>query len=297
VKKPTGPVSHITTPIKAWAHRFAFLFLVVAAFGLMLLGKADTVLVERARTAITDAVAPVLELVARPVASLSAVIESVGELADLRAQNAALGRENERLRNWQVVAQRLEAENEALRQTTKMVPDSGLRFVTARVIGDPGGAFARSVLVNAGSRDGVEKGQAAITSEGLAGRVAQVGVRSARVLLLTDINSRIPVLVGSGRERAILAGDNTKQPRLRYLLPSAVIQPGDHVVTSGHGGVFPPGLPVGIVTEASESAMRVQPFVDWAHMEILRLADYELPRTLLPADGSALREPQERAGM
>ncbi|MEE8189472.1 MAG: rod shape-determining protein MreC [Kiloniellales bacterium] len=297
MKKPTGPVSHITTPIKAWAHRFAFLFLVVAAFGLMLLGKADTVLVERARTAITDAVAPVLELVARPVASLSAVIESVGELADLRAQNAALGRENERLRNWQVVAQRLEAENEALRQTTKMVPDSGLRFVTARVIGDPGGAFARSVLVNAGSRDGVEKGQAAITSEGLAGRVAQVGVRSARVLLLTDINSRIPVLVGSGRERAILAGDNTKQPRLRYLLPSAVIQPGDHVVTSGHGGVFPPGLPVGVVTEASESAMRVQPFVDWAHMEILRLADYELPRTLLPADGSALREPQERAGM
>lgn len=297
MKKPTGPVSHITTPIKAWAHRFAFLFLVVAAFGLMLLGKADTVLVERARSAITDAVAPVLELVARPVASLSAVIESVGELADLRARNAALGRENERLRNWQVVAQRLEAENEALRQTTKMVPDSGLRFVTARVIGDPGGAFARSVLVNAGSRDGVEKGQAAITSEGLAGRVAQVGVRSARVLLLTDINSRIPVLVGSGRERAILAGDNTKQPRLRYLLPSAVIQPGDHVVTSGHGGVFPPGLPVGIVTEASESAMRVQPFVDWAHMEILRLADYELPRTLLPADGSALREPQERAGM
>ena len=294
MKKPTGPVSHITTPIKAWAHRFAFLFLVVAAFGLMLLGKADTVLVERARSAITDAVAPVLELVARPVASLSAVIESVGELADLRAQNAALTRENERLRNWQVVAQRLEAENEALRQTTYMVPDSGLRFVTARVIGDPGGAFARSVLVNAGRRDGVEKGQAAITSDGLAGRVAQVGVRSARILLLTDINSRIPVLVGSGRERAILAGDNTKQPRLRYLLPSAVIQPGDRVVTSGHGGVFPPGLPVGVVTEASESAMSVQPFVDWAHMEILRLADYELPRTLLPADGKGFREPRQQ---
>ena len=257
----------------------------------MLLGKADTVLVERARSAITDAVAPVLELVARPVASLSAVIESVGELADLRAQNAALTRENERLRNWQVVAQRLEAENEALRQTTYMVPDSGLRFVTARVIGDPGGAFARSVLVNAGARDGVEKGQAAITSDGLAGRVAQVGVRSARVLLLTDINSRIPVLVGTGRERAILAGDNTKQPRLRYLLPSAVIQPGDHVVTSGHGGVFPPGLPVGVVTQASESSIRVQPFVDWAHMEILRLADYELPRTLLPADGHRYRGP------
>jgi rod shape-determining protein MreC len=287
VKKATGPVSHLTTPIRAWVHRSAFLLLIVAAFALMLLGKADAVLVERARTAVTDAVAPILELAARPVGTIRGVVDQVRELSDLRAENAALREENERLRRWQAAAQRLEAENMALRELAQMVPDPGLRFVTTRVIGDTGGAFARSVLVNAGSRDGVAKNQAALTSEGLAGRVTEVGLRSARVLLITDINSRIPVLVGDGRQRAILGGDNTGQPKLLYLVPDSGIRPGDRVVTSGHGGVFPPDLPVGIVTQAGETTMRVQPYIDWAHLEFLRLADYELPRQLLSTGGAA----------
>jgi len=285
VKKATGPVSHLTTPIRAWAHRFAFLILIVAAFALMLLGKADTVLVERARTAVVDAVAPILEIASRPVGTVRDFFDQIRELSDLRAENAALRRENQRLRQWQAVAQRLEAENLALRELAQTVPDAGLRFVTARVIGDTGGAFARSALVNAGSRDGVAKNQAAITSEGLAGRITEVGLRSARVLLITDINSRIPVLVGDGRERAILGGDNTGQPKLLYLMPNSEIRPGDRVITSGHGGVFPPDLPVGIVTQASETAMRVQPYIDWAHLEYLRLADYELPHLLLQPGG------------
>ena len=289
MKKPAGSVSRLTTPIKAWTQRFAFLFLVVGAFALMLLGKADTVLVERIRTAVSDTTAPILEFIARPIDTIGSAMEGIGELAELRTRNGALERENERLKHWQVVARRLEAENTALRNLTNMVPDPRLHFVTARVIGDPGGAFARSVLVNAGTRDGVAKAQAAITSDGLAGRVAEVGVRSARVLLVTDINSRIPVLVGEERNRAILAGDNTGKPKLLYLAPGTEIRPGEHVVTSGHGGVFPPGLPIGVVTQASETSMRVQPFVDWAHMEFLRLADYELPGTLLPAEGVAPR--------
>ena len=289
MKNPSGSVSRLTTPIKAWAQRFAFLFLVAGAFALMLLGKADTLLVERIRTAVGDAAAPILEFIARPIDSISGAVEGIGELADLRARNVFLERENERLRHWQAVARQLEAENTALRSLTDMAPDRRVRFVTARVVGDQGGAFARSVLVNAGNRDGVAKGQAAITSEGLAGRVVEVGVRSARVLLVTDINSRIPVLVGERRDRAILAGDNTNQPRLRYLAPGTEIRPGDHVVTSGHGAIFPPGLPIGVVTQASETTMRVQPFVDWAHMEFLRLADYELPGSLLPAQGAGPR--------
>ena len=289
MKNPSGSVSRLTTPIKAWAQRFAFLFLVVGAFALMLLGKADTLMVERIRTAVGDAAAPILEFIARPIDSISGAVEGIGKLADLRARNVFLERENERLRHWQTVARQLEAENTALRSLTDMAPDPRLRFVTARVVGDQGGAFARSVLVNAGRRDGVVKGQAAITSEGLAGRVAEVGVRSARVLLVTDINSRIPVLVGERRDRAILAGNNTNQPTLLYLAPGTEIKPGDHVVTSGHGAIFPPGLPIGVVSQASETTMRVQPFVDWAHMEFLRLADYELPGTLPRSRGVAAR--------
>ena len=288
MNKPSGSVSRLTTPIKAWAQRFAFLFLVVGAFSLMLIGKADTVLIERIRTVVGDTAAPILEFIARPIDTVSNTVAGIGELTELRARNAALERDNERLRHWQTLARRLEAENTALRSLSDMVPDPRLRFVTARVIGDQGGAFARSVLVNAGDLDGIAKGQAAITTEGVAGRVTEVGQRSSRVLLVTDINSRIPVLVGAARDRAILAGDNTTQPRLLYLAAGTETRPGDHVVTSGHGGVFPPGLPIGIVTQASETALRVQPFVDWAHMEFLRLADYEMP-SLLPSPGEGGR--------
>jgi len=283
VKKSVGQTLHAAAPVRAWAQRFAFLFLVIAAFALMLLGKADTVLVERARSVVTDAMAPVLEVLATPVDTVSDIVEQVQELADLRIDNASLRRENERLRNWQAVAQKLEAENAALRELSHLAAEPEKRFVAARVIGDPGGVFVRSVLINAGARDGLDKGQAAITSDGLAGRVAEVGQRSARVLLLTDINSRVPVVVGTTRERAILGGDNTNQPRLLYMTPGSEIKPGDQVVTSGQGGVFPPGLPVGVVIQADEAVLRVQPFVNWAYMEYVRLVDYELPNILLPA--------------
>jgi rod shape-determining protein MreC len=283
VKKSAGQALHVAAPIRAWAQRFAFLFLVIAAFALMLLGKADTLLVERARTIVTDAMAPVLEVLARPVDTIGDMVDQAQELTDLRADNAELRRENERLRNWQAAAQKLEVENAALRELSHLTAEPGMRFVTARVIGDPGGAFVRSVLVNAGSRDGLAKGQAALTSSGLAGRVAEVGQRSARVLLLSDINSRVPIVVGAARNRAILAGDNTNQPRLLYLTPGSEVNPGDQVVTSGNGGVFPPGLPVGVVILVDETVMRVQPFVDWAHMEYVRIVDYELQGILLPA--------------
>lgn len=281
MKKPAGSISYVATPVRAWVHRFAFLLLVAAAFGLMLLSKTDSFLIERARTVVVDAVAPIFDVASRPIASVSNMIGSLNELADLRAENATLRRENERLHTWQSVAHRLEAENTALRELTHMVADPDLRFVTARVVGDPGGAFARSVLVNAGERDGVSKGQAALTAAGLAGRVAEVGLRSARVLLVTDINSRIPVFVGPDRERAVLAGDNSAQPRLLYLSPGAEIPPSAQVVTSGHGGVFPVGLPVGVVAAVDDDGLRVQPYVDSEDMEYLRLADYELPELLL----------------
>src|SRR3546814_20081845 len=105
-----------------------------------------------------------------------------------------------------------------------MVPDPAMSYLTARVVGDPGGAFVRTVLINAGERNGVETGQAAITGDGLAGRVAEVGHRSARILLLTDINSRVPVAVGTARARPALAGDTSTAPALHHLVPPAHLQ-------------------------------------------------------------------------
>ncbi len=279
MKRP-GTVLRLAAPLKVFAQRFAFLGLVAIAVGLMVLGKAEAPLVERVRMIVVDAVVPILDAVARPVATVAHVSERIREILDLHAENVRLREENRHLLQWQAVARKLEAENRSLRELLRFTPDPTATFVSARVVGNAGGSFLRAVLVTAGSRDGVTKGQVAVTGDGVAGRVTEVGERSARILLITDINSHVPVLLESSRDRAILVGDNSDRPKLVFLPANARPQIGERVVTSGHGGVFPPGLPVGIVVATGEAGVRVRPFVDFDRLEHVRLIDYGLDGTL-----------------
>lgn len=276
MKENPRVISRIAQPIKGLAQRFAYVGLIVAAFALMLLGKVDAVLVERARTMVTDTVAPILDAVSKPVASASRFARQVEVLWDMYEDNESLRQDNARLFQWQAVARRLEAENNDLRKLLRFVPDPDVAFITGRVIADTGGAFAHSLLLNAGSRDGIQKGQAVVTGEGLVGRIAGVGSRSSRILLISDLNSRVPVVVEPGRVRAVLAGDNTDNPRLTLLPPASVLSPGDLVVTSGHGGAFPVGLAVGVVSAVGENGATVQPFVRRDRLELVRVVDFGL---------------------
>src|SRR5262249_45494827 len=154
-------------PLKIFAQRFTFLGLVALSVGLMVLGKAETPLVEQARTAITDAFVPILDAASRPVATVADIGDRVSAMLSVYSENARLREENERLLNWQSVARKLEVENRNLRDMAHFVPEGQVSFVSARVVADAGGTFVRSVLVVAGVRDGVAKGQAAVTGEGL----------------------------------------------------------------------------------------------------------------------------------
>jgi rod shape-determining protein MreC len=193
--------------------------------------------------------------------------------------------ENTRLLNWQTLARQLDNENRVLRAQLNYVPDPDPAFITARVIGDTGGAFVDSMLINAGSRDGVRKGQAVTVREVLVGRIAELGTQSARMLLVTDINSHIPVVIEGSRAQAILTGDNENRPKLDFLSPNAAVNPGDRVVTSGHGGAFPPGIPIGVVASVQGIDVRVEPFVNRYQLEYVTVVEYGLPG-ILPADSS-----------
>lgn len=277
--------------IRVIAHRFAYVGLVLTAGALMMLGKADAVLMERLRVQVSEAVAPILEVLSQPIDAVARVAEQVQSWIALHDENARLNRDREHLLQWQTVARHLEAENATLRQLLRFVPEPEARFVTARVIADSGGAFAQSLLLSAGGSSGVGKGQAVVTGEGLVGRIAGVGDGAARVLLITDLNSRIPVLVGSDRTRAILAGDNSNRPKLVYLKPDAVVSAGDQVVTSGHAGAFPPGLAIGAVASVSDGEIRVKPFVERSRLEYVRVVDYGLTGILNePMRGGALSD-------
>jgi rod shape-determining protein MreC len=289
VKTRGNSVVRLATPIRAWTQRFALALMLCTAFGLMLLSRSDAAAVERLRIAIADAFAPILELMVRPVSTVTGMVDAVGAMADIHSENQRLREENERLLQWHEAARALQQENESLRQLLNLSAPPAARYVTARIIGDNGGAFVRTVLVSSGARDGVRKNQAAVTGEGLAGRVIEVGERAARVLLLTDINSRIPVALENSRARAVLAGDNGPMPQLVHLPPDAAPGIGERVVTSGFGGLFPPGIPVGTVARVSPDEVRVMPLVAWDRLEFLRLVDYEA------ADLAGLR-PEGAAG-
>ena len=186
-------------------------------------------------------------------------------------ENQRLREQNSRLLKWQNKALALTAENSTLRQMLNFVPEKGTETAAARVIGDTRGVFAQSVLINAGVAAAVERGDAVVGDRGLVGRVAEAGHKSARVLLITDFNSRIPVVSEKNRVRGILFGDNSSAPRLAFLPTDNGLELGDRIVTSGHGHVFPAGFPVGTISSIEEGDIRVVPFVNFDRLEYVRI--------------------------
>lgn len=285
---------------RSWTHRFTFVLLVAFAFGLMLIGKPDSIIVSRLRMAVMDVTAPVINAVSRPIDAARETASDVRDYFALKAENEALKRQNDTLMEWQRVARELQAENASLRELLNFQTGPKVSFVTASVVADASSSFVRSLIVLGGTKAGVAKGQAAMTGAGLAGRVLEVGERSARILLITDINARVPVVAERSRDQAVLAGRNSDLPELLYLSRDNDVKVGDRIVTSGQGGVFPAGLPVGEVTSVTGGHIQVQPFVDFSRLENIRLIDYSLPGILmqdLGVDTTKALSPNKQTGL
>ena len=280
-------------PLRQALSKLTLPIFMVASFGLMLLGKADALLAERARMAVADALSPLYAALAEPLSVVHRTIEGARHLATLHEENTRLREENDRLRRWQAVALALDAENTTLKAQLRWIPDPAPSFLTARVVADAGGVYARAVLLSLGPNHSVARGQIALDDRGLVGRVTELGARSARVLLLTDMNSRVPVTLEGSRGRAILAGTNGPRPRLMYWAEGTQPAEGERVVTSAEANTFPPGLPVGVVRYSASNVPEVVPFAQLDRLEVVRLFDYGL-KGIIPPEASVARQPERR---
>ncbi len=267
-------------------QRFTFPLFAGLAIGLMVLSRIDHPTISSVRTQAVDLMAPVINVASRPMAVIDASIARIDHFFDVYDENARLREENARLLHWQATARQLDAENKDFRELLSTVTEPRSAFVTSRIIGMSSGTFVRTVLINAGSHDGIAVGHAVVTDDGMVGRIVEMGVRSARVLLLTDLNSRIPVALESSRAPAVVAGDNSNILRLMFVSEGTSVQIGERLVTSGEGGMLPPGLPVGVVTGFEDGLWYVTPFVDPARTDFVRVLDYALPG-LLPTTREA----------
>lgn len=269
-------------PFDLWGSRGASLLFLVLSFGLLTVSVFRPAALEGVRGDVADRFVPLLEAASYPFAQASEFISGVTGMAALRAENMQLSQENARLREWYQSALMLQAENQSLKELLHVKVEPQHSFITARVIADAGGSFVRSVLVAAGSDDGVGKGQAVLSGEGLVGRVVEASHGAARVLLLTDYNSRVPVTVEGSRQRAILAGDNSDTPVLLYMPPDSSVPDGARIVTSGIGGVFPTGLPVGVVSSTPDGRRTVRLSADVSRLMHVRVVS-------VPEDPNLLR--------
>jgi rod shape-determining protein MreC len=286
----SGPFGFIT-------QNLSLAFLTVVAFIVLIVARAQDGLFEGVREAVTDAGAPVMEVVAVPAAEFKRWSEGVSSFFSVYEENQRLREENARLRTNLTELAELQRKTRRYEEILKVRPDDKITFVAARVIADATGPFVRTVLVNAGREQGLSKGQAVVDERGLLGRVITAGQRSARVLLLTDLNSRVPVLIEGSNLKAIMVGDNSGQPTLEYLPPGSRITAGARIVTTPDGGVFPPGIAVGTV--ASSKAPRVDLFTGEARADFVRILKYApsvdvdsappepLPGAMPPKEGAA----------
>jgi rod shape-determining protein MreC len=266
--------------LRATIQRTTPPLLILLSAAIIILGKADQTMFESLRTNLTDDAAPVLDALSRPLGAAASLVDRARGIVTMYQENLRLAHENERLLQWQQIALKLSADNRELRGLLKSVPETAVSYVTARVIANSGGGYVRTVMVNGGADRGLARGQAAITGEGLVGRLTEIGSRAARVLLITDLNSRIPVVIESSHANAVLAGDNSERPRLFYVSEPDTIKIGDRILTSGEGGVFPPGLPVGVVAALDRGGARVEPYVELSQLGYVLVVDYGLSGAL-----------------
>lgn len=256
-------------------RRLITALLLLGLFGLFVLWRIDGPRVEKFRVLVIDTFVPSFEWMLRPMTSVVKLAQDYQSYEKLLEQNKELRRELQQMKSWKEAALQLEQENARLLDLSQLRLDSKLTHVSGIVMADSGSPFRQSVLLNIGSRDGIQDGWAAMDGLGLVGRISGVGSSTSRVLLLTDNASQIPVILQPSGQDAIVMGDNSFAPPVEFIENADLVRPGDRIITSGEGGVLPAGLLVGTLAMDPNGRLRTRLAADYERLEFLKvLRDY-----------------------
>ena len=252
--------------------------LIILTFLIMLIGKADLAIIKKINIIISDLSSPIISSISNQTKIIGNSFNYLSNTASLKEENKNLHLENMKLKKYKILSNMYESENLLLKNQLNLVPQEIPNFITVRAISAPGNVFAHSLLINSGRSVGIEKGNAVLFNGIFIGQIVSVGNNSSRVLLISDVNSMIPVVVSNNRIPSILTGENLILPSLKFLPNNVKLNHGSIVQTSGHGGLLPTGLPIGTVVKHSPEKYYVKPLIN------LNLIDY-LQVLLWRADG------------
>ena len=222
----------------------------------------------------TDMTSYVLEIVGLPINSITKTVNQINSLIFIYSDNKNLKIENKELYKWKDVAQKLLVENEELKKLMNGVNNIPDNYVTAKVISNSSGSYIKTITINVGTKHGLIIGNAVVNNWGMIGRVIEVGKNSARVLLITDINSQIPVYFEKSKHKAIVIGNNSDLLEIKYLKPRVKLFDKERIITSGEGGLLPRGLPVGLYLKNlinDSNKIKVLPTRNWDIIDSLNV--------------------------
>jgi rod shape-determining protein MreC len=264
-----GPLNDIRPP-RGWLAAAVLLAATLAALAIYLADRRGGSLGE-ARRAANGAAGVVGGALSAPVRWIGGAVGVMSDYILAGQQNHQLKRQLVEAQAWRDKAEALAEENARLSALLGVRTDPPIPMVFAHTILDARGPFANTRIADAGGRRGVIEGNPVMSDHGLVGRVTGVAPTVSRIMLLTDVESRTPVLIGRTNGRAILTGDGGQSPKLDYLRTHDPIRPGDRILTSGDGGVLPRGLPVGVAVRDLEGGWRVALDSDAAPIDFVRI--------------------------
>ncbi len=232
-----------------------------------------------------ELVEPVVGVLSAPVHWAGAAGDYLLDYVAAIGQNQDLKRQVADLKHWRDEAVALRNLNRRYEALLKLRTEPPIAMVTARAVIDVRGPFSEARLLDAGSASGIKVGNPAMSEDGVVGRVVGVSPRVSRLLLLTDVESRTPVMIERSNARAILSGDGGPNPKLEYVRGVDAVHEGDLVLTSGDGGLYPRGLPVGVTAQDYRGVWRVRLYSDRGAVDFVRVLLFgDFTRSVAPAD-------------
>ncbi|HEY2103638.1 MAG TPA: rod shape-determining protein MreC [Chthoniobacterales bacterium] len=250
------------------------LVLFVAALGYLL--SFDSAGTRKLQAGVYQLLSPFLKTGSGLEKQITSVRSGLKSLQDLEAENNSLRVENRSLRATNQALRDVEHEVNRLRQALNYRERAVFKLIPAEVVTRDSSTWWRTVTINRGKEDGIETDMPVVTDEGLVGKTTTVGRAISVVLLVSDENCRVAANVEGTREQGIVTGERvvgsvTPLLELNFLSKQANLQPGQKAYTSGVGGVFPPGLLIGIVksfrVRELDGQAKLNPAVDLSKLE------------------------------
>ena len=247
---------------KGQSKHISQVLIILFGFVLIFVAKIDIFAIRSAQSGLSSIISPLYDVISKPVQAIETMFEGVRTVASLREEAIRLRAENNRLKRWRRRAEILESENRQLRSVLGAVIPPDREAVTARSITAPGSSFSHAMLVLHGANKLVQVGDPVVTADGLVGYIIDAGTEQSWVLLISDVNSRIPVLLSSSSWPGLAIGQNRGTLDLSFLPLEAEPKENELALTSGHGEILPAGLPVGRVVRSKGRQFFLEPVVD-----------------------------------